>query len=323
MKHSITYVGVDQLRDYERNARRHPEAQIQGLMNSIREFGFTVPVLVDSNYVIIAGHGRLEAGRRLGMKEVPVIELSHLSPRQVQALRLADNKLATQSTWDFQLLSQELDDLISQGIDLGITGFDEQELDALLREDLSVLPKNWDQPERIEVAAHTREVPTKTVPIENVTNGNTGDDDAPETPEKPVTQRGDIWLLGDHRLVCGDSTNADDVAILMMGKRADMVFTDPPYNVKISGLGAHSAENTIGKIHDEFVMASGEMSEEEFTEFLRKAFRNMVAHSKTGAIHYVCMDWRHMREVLNASDAYNVKNGGGVLASAEAADRME
>lgn len=309
MNLKIEYVSPSDLKAYENNSRTHSEIQIEQIANSIREFGFVNPILIGDDNTIIAGHGRLMAAKAMELESVPVIRLSGLSDRQRRALVIADNKIAMNAGWDFAKLGDELSQLVSEDFDLGLTGFNEQEIDALLKDDIGILPTEWGGPEKIEVSAHTRQ-PTKTVPNETVAKGLTDDEDRPEVSDKPVTQRGDVWLLGDHRLVCGDSTNPDDVSLLMIGKKADMVFTDPPYNVKISGLGVSDTETSIGSKHGEFVMASGEMDEEQFTEFLRSVFKNLVANSKDGAIHYVCMDWRHMLEVLHASDAYLHKGGG-------------
>lgn len=295
----IEYVSPSALTAYANNSRTHSETQVEQIVNSISEFGFVNPILVSDDNTVIAGHGRLMAANQMNLESVPVIRLSGLSDRQRRALVIADNKIAQNAGWDFSKLGDELSDLVNQDFDLGLTGFNEQEIDALLKDDIGILPTEWDKPQPIQVKAHERKV-------EHVANGATGDEDAPApSNNKPVTARGDVWLLGDHKLMCGDSTDSNDVSILMVGSKADMVFTDPPYNVRISGLGTSGNEGSISSMHDEFVMASGEMSEAEFTQFLAKVFRNLVANSKDGAIHYVCMDWRHMREMMNASTAYD------------------
>lgn len=316
-KLKVVYKSTKELVPYAMNARVHSEHQVELIARSIEEFGFVNPVLIDGSNTIIAGHGRLMAAARLGMDQVPVIMLDYLSERQRRALVLADNEIASKASWDMEKLSQELSALADDEYDLSVIGFDEQELDAILRDDAGILPEGFGQPSTITIPEHQRRT-------ETVRNGLTDDDKQLQTPQQPTTRRGDVWILGNHRLVCGDSTNPDDVAILMRGEVADMVFTDPPYNVKISGIGSGNENSVISK-HGEFVMASGEMSEDEFTEFLRKVFNNMVASSRDGAIHYVCMDWRHMMEVLKASDAYgNIRNGGGgVLAGSQTADRVE
>lgn len=315
-KLKVIYKTTDELVLYAMNARVHSDHQVELIGKSIQEFGFVNPVLIDGKNTIIAGHGRLMAAHTIGMKEVPVIILDYLSDRQRRALVLADNEIASKASWDMEKLSAELSALADDNYDLSVIGFDEQELDALLRDDVGLLPEGFGQPATVTVAEHERRT-------EHVRTGLTEDDAQVQQPAQPTTKRGDVWILGNHRLVCGDSTSPDDVAILMRGELADMVFTDPPYNVKIAGIGSGSENSVISK-HGEFVMASGEMSEDEFTEFLRKIMVNMVNESKDGAIHYVCMDWRHMMEVLRASEVYGkTSKGGGVFVGSQTADRLE
>lgn len=306
----IVYKSVKQLVPYANNARVHTESQVNIIAKSIQEFGFNNPVLIDDMGNVIAGHGRILAAQKLDLKKVPCIVLSHLSDRQQRAYILADNKIALRSTWDMDKLSTELSDLVGMGFDLGLTGFDEGELDSILRSEI-IIP---DFPVAPEPPATAPE-PTQTIRSEVVTGGLTDDDVVPDNPNIPVSEHGDVWVLGDHKVMCGDSTDPNQVLVLMAGSKANMVFTDPPYNVKVSGLGAGSSENSIGKIHGEFLMGSGEMSEEQFTEFLRKVFDNLKANSNDGAIHYVCMDWRHMKEVLKASETYTTVGGGNCSSS--------
>ena len=195
---------VDSLIPYVNNSRKHSDEQVAQIAASIKEFGWTNPILVDGENGIIAGHGRLMAARKLGMVEIPVIELAHLSEPQRKALIIADNKLALNASWDDDLLSLELKDLAASDYDLGLLGFGEEELDALLN-------------------------PTK------LTDGLTDEDEVPEPPPEPITKLGDVWILGNHRLMCGDSTSIDAVEKLMDGQKADMVFTDPPYGVDYDG----------------------------------------------------------------------------------------
>ncbi len=199
----IIQTPVDQLIPYVNNSRKHSDEQVAQIAASIKEFGWTNPILVDGEKGIIAGHGRLMAARKLGMTEVPVIELSHLSDTQRKALIIADNKLAMNAEWDNDLLTIELNDLLADDFALEILGFDKDELAALL------------EPEVVE--------------------GLTDEDDVPELPEEPKTKLGDIYKLGNHRLMCGDSTSIDAVDKLMDGQKADMVFTDPPYGVSYTG----------------------------------------------------------------------------------------
>ena len=203
MQLNITYRKVEDLIPYVNNSRKHSDQQVAQIAASIKEFGWTNPILVDKDKGIIAGHGRLMAARKLKMDDVPTIELTHLSDAQKKALVIADNKLALNADWDTQILSLELSELQDIGFDLDILGFDANELNALL------------EPEEVE--------------------GLTDEDAVPEVPEEPKTKLGDIYQLGNHRLMCGDSTSIDAVEKLMDGQKADMVFTDPPYNVAFNG----------------------------------------------------------------------------------------
>jgi DNA modification methylase len=195
---TVVYLPIEQLIPYARNSRTHSDAQIAQIAGSIREFSFTNPVLVDGDGGIIAGHGRLLAARQLGMQAVPCIRLGHLSPTQRKALIIADNKLALNAGWDESLLSLELQDLQSDGFDLGLTGFSGDELDALLADR---------------------------------TAGLTDPDDAPEPPVNPVTVLGDVWIMGKHRIICGSATDADTVAKALNGVKPHLMVTDPPYGV--------------------------------------------------------------------------------------------
>lgn len=195
----IEMVSIGQLLPYARNARTHDDAQVAQIAASIKEFGFNNPILIADDQSIVAGHGRLAAARKLGLAEVPVVRLSHLSDTQRKAYILADNRLALNAGWDNDLLKLELQELEIEGVDLEMLGFSKEELDGLLN---SLEP----------------------------TEGLTDEDAVPETPEEPITKPGDIWILGRHRLMCGDSTSVDAVDKLMQGKKADLTFTSPPYN---------------------------------------------------------------------------------------------
>jgi DNA modification methylase len=200
MKSKIEYVSIDTLIPYARNARTHSDAQVAQIAASITEFGWTNPILTDGVKGVIAGHGRLLAARKLGNNEVPIIELSHLTDTQKRAYIIADNKLSLNAGWDDEVLSVEMEELDDEGFDLTLTGFGDEELEGLL---------------------------------EKENTGLTDDDAVPEVPDNPVSKLGDIWELGNHRVMCGDSTSIDTVDLLMNGQKADMVFTDPPYNVSI------------------------------------------------------------------------------------------
>lgn len=275
------------LTPFGRNARTHSQRQVDQIAKSIKRFGFVNPVLVDNEGRVVAGHGRIEAARRLGLTDVPVLSLGAMSDADRRAYIIADNRLAELAGWDRDLLASELGELQSLlgDIDFECIGFDQGELDALL---------------------------------------SLGDDDGdaadlvPDVDEAmPVVSRpGDIWVMGRHRLICGDSRDPAIFDRLMAGKKAAMVFTDPPYNVPVNGhiCGLGSVK------HDEFAMAAGEMSAAEFTAFLEAVLGNAARASRDGSIHYVCMDWRHMRELLDAGGAvysefknlivWNKDNGG-------------
>ncbi|OYZ14819.1 MAG: DNA methylase N-4 [Sphingomonadales bacterium 28-64-96] len=260
---------VASLRPYSRNARVHSKKQIKQIAASIERFGFVNPVLVSDTGEIVAGHGRVEAAKLLGMKTVPTLALSHLSEAERRAYVLADNKLALNAGWDPEILALELQGLIELDFDVEITGFSLAEIDLALDRKADADPDGSDAPE----------------------------DAIPQPVGTSVIRRGEIWQLGRHKLLCGDAREPADFAALMGDERADLVFTDPPYNVKIDG-----NVTGLGKIkHREFAFASGEMSESEFTMFLTATLGNVSAHMRDGAIAFVCMDWRHMGELLAAS----------------------
>ena len=259
---------VASLKPCARNPRTHSKKQIRQIADSIERFGFNNPVLIDRAGGIVAGHGRVEAAKLLGLENVPTIRLEDLTEAEVRAYVIADNRLAELAGWDRELLAIELQGLIELDLDFDvtITGFETPEIDILIGE----------------------------------LDADEEDDPADEVPElgdgPPVTRPGDIWCIGKHRLICGDATDPDTYARLLDGAEAQMVFADPPYNVPIDG-----HVSGLGKVkHREFAMATGEMSEDEFTAFLATVFRNQAGHSADGAIHFICMDWRHLGEVLAA-----------------------
>lgn len=251
---------VERLQPYAKNARTHSDEQVDQIAASIREFGFTNPILVDSADGIIAGHGRLMAAKRLGLATVPVIVLDHLTDAQRRAYILADNKLALNAGWDDGLLSEELQALSGEGYDLSVIGFSDEELDDLLTEDVE--------------------------PSEALTDP----DEVPEVQPDTVSKPGDVWLLGKHRVMCGSSTNLDDVDRLLLGKKADMVFTDPPYLMNFTG-AIDGNGNTRSK-HD--AIANDNLSKEEGEQFLRDV-ATAISQYCNGA-WYVCfyrlgIDW--------------------------------
>lgn len=255
-----------ELRVYDQNARTHSKRQIRQIANSVTRFGFVNPVLISDDNQIIAGHGRVQAAKLLGMDAVPVVRLSHLTPDERRAYVIADNKLAENAGWDEEILAIELQALVDLDFDVELTGFSLAEIDFVL-----------DGNANAEQEAK--------------------DDIIPVAISGPaVTQRGDIWELGTHRLMCGDARDPQDVARLLDGGLADLIFTDPPYNVEIDGnVGGLGAVK-----HREFAFASGEMSPQEFTAFLTVTLGNAASVARDGAIAFVCMDWRHMSELMEA-----------------------
>jgi len=276
------------LKPYSGNARTHSKKQIEQIARSIERFGFTNPVLVSDCGEIIAGHGRVEAAKLLRRRTVPTLALSHLTEAERRAYVLADNKLALNAGWDREILAIELQALVDLDFEIEDTGFSLAEVDFVLDEARDASPE-----------------------------GPTGPEDAvPEVSGAPVSQPGDLWQLGRHRLLCGDTRDATTMDRLMNGETADLVFTDPPYNVTIDGnvCGLGSVK------HREFAFASGEMSKDQFTRFLIVTLGNMSRVMRDGAIAFVCMDWRHMGELLAAGGnaftelknlvVWNKTNGG-------------
>lgn len=251
-----------------RNARRHPDKQIAQLAANIRRFGFPIPILVDQDNMIVAGHGRWEAAKKLGLPEVPVIRRSFPDATERRAFALADNRLAELSSWDPEILSGELELLFEGGFDIATIGFSTADLDFAIVDEKEDSPKS----------AKTERI------------------DLPDPDEQAISRIGDLWLIGAHRLLCGDARDVACWEALLGDDRAVLVFADPPYNVPINGHVSGTGR------HREFVMAAGEMSPPEFTTFLRAAFRNCLRFSVGGSIHYHCMDWKHAREILDAAD---------------------
>jgi DNA modification methylase len=253
---ALTYRPATSLKPDPRNARTHSKRQLDQIVASIRQFGFTSPILVDPEGIIIAGHGRLLAAKSIGLAELPTIELAGLNEAQKRALRLADNKIALNAGWDLDLLKGELAQLSALDLDLTLTGFSTGELDLLL---------DTEDPD---------------------------DDVIPALPATARTRPGDIWKLGEHVLGCGDGRDRDFMRKVVGGRaRIDAAFLDPPYNVRING---HA--NAKGR-HREFAMASGEMPEPAFRDFLERSLGTAARISRDGAVHFVCMDWRHMDDM--------------------------
>ncbi len=266
---AIEYRSIASLKANPHNPRVHSDRQIKQIARSIQTFGPIVPVLVDRTLQVIAGHGRVQAAELLGLRELPTICVEHLTETQAKAFAIADNKLTENSTWNEKLLGEQLQSLSEVELDFDIetTGFEVAEIDLLID---GLSPANTSSP---DVA-----------------------DRIPDTAEQ-VSQANDVWLLGEHRVLCGDSRDATNYSILMDSRKADLVFIDPPYNVKIAG---HATG--LGAIqHQNFKMAAGEMSTGEFMDFLARVFSYLTAHSIDGSLHFVCMDWGHSLEILTAS----------------------
>jgi DNA modification methylase len=271
-KITVIYLPITALRLDPANARVHSAKQIRQIARSIHTFDFIVPILADAELGVIAGHGRLLAARHLGLTEVPVILLEHLSEAQKRAFMIADNRLTENAEWDERLLAEQLRDLSLLDLDfsLEVTGFEMGEID--LR-------------------------------IEGLTEGSEerdADDEVPPVGDRPaVTRTGDLWMCGSNKIVCGSALEPSSFSLLMDGAKANVIFTDPPYNVPIegnvSGFGAVR--------HCDFVMASGEMSKEEFTKFLATVFTFLARYSVPASVHFLCMDWRHQSEMLTAGSS--------------------
>lgn len=269
---SILYQPIDELIANPRNPRVHSDTQVDQLARCMKQVGFTNPILVDASNAIIAGHGRLLAAQKLGFETVPTICLAHMSEADIRAYVIADNKIAENAGWNRELLALEFEYLstLNLDFDLSITGFELPEIDILLNEDSAKKNKN-------------------TMPL----------DTTPVPPDNPVTRAGDVWIIGQHRLICGDSTKSESFEQLMGEHQAQMVFCDSPYNVSVNN---HICG--LGRIqHREFAMASGEMTQEEYTAFLTAVFKHLVNHSIDGSIHFQSIDHRHLREMLDAGDA--------------------
>ena len=263
---AVEYVPLDSLTLDPKNARLHSPAQIKQIARSITAFAFNAPVLVDGDHKILAGHGRALACRQLGWSEVPIIRLEHLTPEQARAFAIADNRLAETSSWNEAMLAEHFKVLseLDLDFDLDATGFTVGEIDL------------------------------KIAGLDDAADDEVDEEPIPAGP--PIARDGDLWVLGRHRLLCGDSLNPASYAELLGNERAAMVFTDPPYTVPIDG---HVSGK--GKIrHREFAVAAGELSEAEFVAFLTKVCTLMAKASSDGALHYICMDWGHLFELLTA-----------------------
>jgi DNA modification methylase len=271
----IEYMPVGDLVLYERRLRTRKDAGKRALVASVSSFGIVLPILIDAKSVVVAGEGILEAARTLGYTEVPTLRVDHLDENEVRLLRIALNKLGEQSDWNRIELAAEFTELLSLDIDLAyeVTGFETPEIDNL-----------------IQAAANADEDP---------------DDAAVEVgePGSAVAQLGDLWEVGEHRVLCGSSLEMESLAVLMGTERAAMVMTDSPFNVKIG-----NNVSGLGKIkHREFAQASGEMSEAEFVSFLTTSIKALSAHCEDGALLYMYMDWRHVWEMMSGIRAADLR----------------
>jgi 16S rRNA G966 N2-methylase RsmD len=268
----IAAVAIGQIKPHPRNARTHSKKQIRQIADSIRAVGFAAPVLIDEDGVLLAGHGRLEAARLLGLQTIPAVVIDGLTEARKRALLLADNRIAQSAGWDRERLASELlslpELLVEDGLDITVTGFEPAEIDALLAdfEDDVADPADTINPTHFAGPA--------------------------------VSEPGDFWQLGKHRLLCGDARDCGQLNRLMGRERAHMAFLDPPYNVRVRDIVGRGQVK-----HQEFAMASGEMSQPGFTSFLSETL-TLAAHASTdGAVHFVCMDWRHIGELVAAGGA--------------------
>ncbi len=287
---SIEYRPLASLRFDPQNPRLHSKKQIRQIARSVQTFGFNVPVLIDGKGQLIAGHGRALAAQLLGVTDVPTIRLEHLTEAQTRAFMIADNRLTENSVWDDRLLAEQLKALAELELDFSVdvTGFEMSEIDLMI-EDLAPASRRKDDPA----------------------------DAIPDVGTKPqVTRAGDLWVLDRHRVYCGDARNGAAYSAVMEDRRADMGFADPPYNDPIDGY-----VTGFGKVHHpEFAVASGEMSESEFTDFLTNVLAELARNSVDGALQFICMDWRHSGELISAARSVYaefknlcvwVKDGGG------------
>ena len=274
-KQQIEQVSIEALIPYARNSRTHSDAQVAQIAASIREFGFTNPILIDAEGGIIAGHGRTMAARKLGLDEVPCIRLSSLTDAQKKAYIIADNKLALNAGWDDEMLKVELAELKDLDFDLSLIGFDADELANLL------------EPEQVD--------------------GLTDEDDVPEAPINPKTVPGDVWILGNHRLMCGDSTSIDAVEKLMDGQKADVIFTDPPYGMSYGGGRAAGSTKKGALVKAHGMIIGDELRGENLIQMIAEALSSAKACAKDGSAFYVCFPWRTYSEFESAMEGVGLE----------------
>ena len=257
----IEIADITTIKPYENNPRKLKDSAIEKVAMSLKEYGFRQPIVVDKDRIIVVGHTRYRASKKLGFKEVPITVADNLTPEQINAYRIADNRTAEESEWDNELLKMEIKDLEAKDFKLDLLGFNEDQLNDMLFEEKQ---------------------------------GLTDEDEVPETPEEPITKLGDIWKLGKHKLICGDATNKDTVKLLMEDNKADLIFTDPPYNVNYSArTGIRS-----GKIRDNMShIKNDNLSDDEFDNLLENSIKNMFENLDSKASYYICNNW-HCSDVF-------------------------
>lgn len=263
----LTYRSISELSENSNSPRTHSDKQIKKLEKSIETFDFSVPLVIDKDDVIISGNAAYRAAKNLGLKEVPTVKLEHLTGAKRKAFILAVNKIAEESGWDNSILRTDFEVLIEEEFDLSVTAFEIGEIDVIMLDPEEDAAENSEEDEFPDESA----IPERVKP-------------------------GDLWQLGNHKMICGDSLKDAVLKNLTNGKKANMVFCDPPYNVKVNGNVCAEGK------HEEFAMASGEMSEAEFTGFLNSAMTNLVNYTTDGSIHFICMDWKHVKEMIFAAD---------------------
>ena len=257
----IEIADINSIKPYENNPKKLSEKAIEKVAMSLKEYGFRQPIVVDKDRIIVAGHTRFRASKKLGLKQVPVSIIDNLTPEQINAYRIADNRTAEESEWDNELLKMEIKELDDKDFKLDLLGFNEDQLNDLLFEEKQ---------------------------------GLTDEDEVPETPEEPITKLGDIWKLGKHKLICGDATNKDTVKLLMEDNKADLLFTDPPYNVNYSArTGIRS-----GKIRDNMAhIKNDNLDDDQFNQLLENSIKNMFDYMDSKASYYICNNW-HCSDVF-------------------------
>jgi len=239
----VENIDINLLKPYANNPRKLTPKAIEKVAESLKQFGFRQPIVVDNDNIIVVGHTRYQASRKLGYTQVPITKINNLTKEQINAYRIADNRTNEEAEWDDELLALEIKDLEMKDFDISLTGMDKPELDKILFEEKQ---------------------------------GNTDDDEVPEAPEEPITKPGDIWQLGNHRIICGDSTLPETYQKLLADKKVDLYLTDPPYNVAY-----------VGKTKDALTIQNDKQTDDQFQEFLKNAFTNSTEYLKLGGSFYI------------------------------------